>query len=63
MTQKILIRGLVFAAISFTIFYGVNWTAHHFLPKWVDILIGFPLSIYLIFKAAMLYDNHGKSSR
>jgi hypothetical protein len=38
-------------------FYGINWIAHHFLPKWIDILVGFTLSIYAIYKGCLFYLN------
>jgi hypothetical protein len=38
-------------------FYGVNWLASYLLPKWIDILIGFPLSMYLIYKGMIYFNN------
>lgn len=36
----------------FACFYGINWISHRFLPKWVDIFIGLPVSIFFMFWVA-----------
>ena len=43
--------------VALSIFYGVNNMSHKILPKWIDILIGFPLSMYLIYKWMFFCDD------
>ena len=35
----------------YTSFVGTNHLAHLILPKYIDIIIGFPLSFYIIIKS------------
>lgn len=44
---------IIFVIYTFVCFYGANWVAHFILPKWIDIMIGFPLSLFLIYKGAV----------
>lgn len=53
--MKIQKKHIVFTIYVFACFYGINWIAHHFLPKWIDILVGFPLSVYAIYRGSLFY--------
>ena len=43
--------------LMYTSFVGTNHMAHMLLPKWIDILIGLPLSIYIISKSLIIFHN------
>jgi hypothetical protein len=36
-------------------FYGTNLIAHAVLPKWIDIIVGLPLSIFFMYKIILYY--------
>jgi len=40
--------------LMYTSFVGINHIAHMLLPKWIDILIGLPLSMYIISKSLII---------
>lgn len=46
---------IVIALIYIFYFYGLNHLFHLLLPKWLDMIIGFPLSIYLMYEALEVY--------
>lgn len=48
-------RKLTLAVLMILAFYGTNKAAHHLLPRWIDIAIGFPLSMYLLYRAGLWY--------
>lgn len=48
-------KKITYTVLIFITFYGVNILSHHILPKWWDIIIGFPLSLYLIYKLILNY--------
>lgn len=50
-------KKLLFALSVPILFYGTIHVAHKLLPKWWDIIVGFPLAMVLIFWAAFLYDK------
>lgn len=49
------VRKAIFVIYVFFCFYGVPRIAAYLLPKWVGILIGVPLSFFLIYKGAIFY--------
>lgn len=58
---------IIFSIYILICFYGINRLAHHFLPKWIDMLVGLPLSFYLIYVGIIHYvksiDNeHNKTN-
>ena len=55
-TKNIVIIVKTFVYVLFC-FYGINWLALYLLPKWVDVLIGFPLSMYFLYKAVLCFNN------
>ena len=57
MKNKNIIIGIIGVIYVLFCFYGINWLASYLLPKWVDILIGFPLSMYLIYKGMLYFNN------
>ena len=48
-------RKLILAALMILAFYGTNKVAHFLLPKWIDIAVGFPLSMYLLYRVGLWY--------
>lgn len=51
-------RGIVIALIYIFYFYGLNHLFHMMLPKYWDVLVGFPLSIYLMWEALEVYASY-----
>ncbi len=47
----------VIGFLMYTSFVGINHITHMLLPKWIDILIGLPLSIYIISKSLIIFHN------
>lgn len=43
-----MIEKIFLTLTALIIFYGTMWLAFIFLPKWVDVIIGFPLAIFLM---------------
>lgn len=50
-------KHIIFSLYVFACFYGTNWVAHCFLPKWIDLLVGLPASMFLIYKGIIFYLN------
>ena len=40
---------LLLTALVVVPFYVINKAAHAWLPKWVDILVGFPVSLFVMY--------------
>jgi hypothetical protein len=55
--SKDVIIGVIGVVYILFCFYGINWLSSYLLPKWVDIMIGFPLSMYLIYKGTVYFAN------
>lgn len=55
--MKNIIIGIIWVIYILLCFYGVAWLASYLLPKWVDIIIGFPLSMYLIYKGSIYFST------
>lgn len=46
---------LAYAILTTCAFYGIPKLAFWLLPKWIDILVGFPLMIYVVYRVALSY--------
>ena len=62
MKRKILFLDVISILVVLFLFHGVNYIAFLILPKWVDVIIGFPLSIYLIYKWLIIYADFIKTN-
>jgi len=61
--MKIKPKHIIFAAYNLACFYGINWAAHHFLPKWVDMIVGFPLSMLAIYWGMIFFSRKFMNAR
>jgi hypothetical protein len=43
-----LFKQVFYILLVLIIFYGAIWLCFLILPKWIDVIIGFPLAIYLM---------------
>ena len=55
--STIKLHQVIFVVCIVLCFYGTNHLAHYLLPKWIDMLVGFPLSIYLMYRVSLYYIN------
>lgn len=60
MKDKNIIIGIIYVICMLFCYFGINWMCSYFLDKWIDILIGFPLSLFSIYKVAMSFNNNLK---
>ncbi len=60
MKDKNIIIGIIYVICMLFCFLGINWMSSYFLLKWIDVLIGFPLSMYLIYKVAISFNSNLK---
>jgi hypothetical protein len=58
MNRKTILKIAALSTLAILFFFSVNYVCHRILPKWIDVIVGYPLSFWLIFRGTLLYTKY-----